>query len=620
STPPWLAIQDHYTGDVRRQWQHHRDTVNAASQQAPVRPALTPQENVEHSIRFSERHHQWLESQGILKRDGNELRFTLRSAWRYLRESQSGTARAKQTALRTGKTALGPLNERLVVDTDLKGYRRFVALSQPAPMGLVAKIALFLVSAFAFAGVFGLAFTPSFGLALLAVIGIHEFGHALAMKAFGYRDLGVFFIPMFGGLAHGKKDNPTVFEKTIVSLAGPVPGLVIGIVLLDVLGYESGFGFSVGILFVLVNYLNLLPFLPLDGGRIVEETLTARSRGLRVAFSGLSILGLAAIAVWLKEPVLVLLALFMGLGFANHYGTWKALRDLSADELRELEDHHAARTVLQRLSAGRKFDPAVRYGAARDVLERRGLRTPNAAALVFCTLLYLGAIVTPWFVSPSLVTFAQYLAGTSDTPSNGGIEARLTEAQSPEEKIYVLLEAASQRPQADGGMALLARAVELIDEHGLRSDNAVEVLMTYADDLKDDHHARAVLFANRGVELAADLHGDDSTEVAFALADFADILAASESPDWDRAHDTVGQALTIFSGAEDMFGMSRALDVRADLHEQRGALDLAEADLKASAASLSTDNNMSWLASDQHLELAEFYGRHGNFAAAADAT
>ena len=47
----------------------------------------------------------------------------------------------------------------------------------------------------------------SFNILLLitAVVIIHEMGHFLAMKAFRYKDLGIFFIPLLGAYVSGSK-------------------------------------------------------------------------------------------------------------------------------------------------------------------------------------------------------------------------------------------------------------------------------------------------------------------------------------------------------------------------------------------------------------------------------
>ena len=68
-------------------------------------------------------------------------------------------------------------------------------------------------------------------LILLPVLFIHEFGHYLAMKIFNYRNLRMFFIPFLGAAVSGQHFNVPGWKKTIVSLMGPVPGIILGVII-----------------------------------------------------------------------------------------------------------------------------------------------------------------------------------------------------------------------------------------------------------------------------------------------------------------------------------------------------------------------------------------------------
>ena len=63
----------------------------------------------------------------------------------------------------------------------------------------VASLAIYLLA--------GYFFFPSYKILLLVtvVVLIHEMGHFLAMKFYGYNDLGVFFIPLLGAYVSGHK-------------------------------------------------------------------------------------------------------------------------------------------------------------------------------------------------------------------------------------------------------------------------------------------------------------------------------------------------------------------------------------------------------------------------------
>ena len=66
---------------------------------------------------------------------------------------------------------------------------------------------------------------------LVGILFIHELGHFVAMRWFGYRNVRMFFIPFFGAGVSGQHFNVAGWKKVVVSLLGPVPGIGIGILL-----------------------------------------------------------------------------------------------------------------------------------------------------------------------------------------------------------------------------------------------------------------------------------------------------------------------------------------------------------------------------------------------------
>jgi len=114
-------------------------------------------------------------------------------------------------------------------------------------------------------------------LLITAIIMIHELGHFFAMKYFHYKDLGIFFIPLLGAYVSGSKREVSQRQSAVILLAGPLPGIIIGIIfyLLDQEGsghYFFDIPFSrIGLLFIILNLINLLPVYPLDGGQLLNR-------------------------------------------------------------------------------------------------------------------------------------------------------------------------------------------------------------------------------------------------------------------------------------------------------------------------------------------------------------
>jgi Zn-dependent protease len=149
---------------------------------------------------------------------------------------------------------------------------------------------------------------------LLAVLTFHELGHLLAMRAFGYQDTRMFFIPFLGAAVAGRKHDATGSQRAIVLLAGPVPGLVAGFVLagmLEITGTRSDTLETLSGLLLFINAFNLLPFEPLDGGRFMATVLFSRQPALEAVVRVLGALTIAFIAYQRTSWVLGLLALFM---------------------------------------------------------------------------------------------------------------------------------------------------------------------------------------------------------------------------------------------------------------------------------------------------------------------
>jgi Zn-dependent protease len=109
-------------------------------------------------------------------------------------------------------------------------------------------------------------------IVLTGVVVFHELGHFVAMKIYKYRDLGMFFIPLLGAYVSGKKQEVSQKQSAIILLAGPVPGIFLGIILhLLSLQFEIGFLENVAWILIFLNVLNLLPVYPLDGGQLLHR-------------------------------------------------------------------------------------------------------------------------------------------------------------------------------------------------------------------------------------------------------------------------------------------------------------------------------------------------------------
>ncbi len=153
---------------------------------------------------------------------------------------------------------------------------------------------------------------PIYIAAVLLALLVHEFGHFFAMKAFNYNNVKLFVLPLLGAYVTGKKSIISQRQMTVVVLAGPVPGIIVGIVLLMYTdAYPNERLDMLGKIFLGLNFFNLLPFMPLDGGRLLETLFINHNHALRVVFTSISILVLLLFAVLFKSLFFLIIPISM---------------------------------------------------------------------------------------------------------------------------------------------------------------------------------------------------------------------------------------------------------------------------------------------------------------------
>lgn len=172
--------------------------------------------------------------------------------------------------------------------------------------------AAFLAVRFEWVGLTGF----EFGV-FLAVVTLHELGHLIAAKWAGYRNLKMVLLPMLGGAVHGEADGVPPWKQGIMLLAGPVPGILIGLGVAIAYKQESADSLQIiAVMLALINVFNLLPIQPLDGGKLAHMTVFCRiwwAQTVLLSFSALAMFSLAwLISDWVVTPVFML----MGIGSA----------------------------------------------------------------------------------------------------------------------------------------------------------------------------------------------------------------------------------------------------------------------------------------------------------------
>ena len=177
-----------------------------------------------------------------------------------------------------------------------------------------------LVSVAAYSFIWGWKFAVGFVVLLF----VHEMGHVIQLRREGIPASAPMFIPFLGAVVMAKSLGNDATAEARVGLAGPILG-TLGALALIPLGlnatdpYWHDFWFALVFTGLFLNLFNLLPVVPLDGGRAMAALSP------KMWFVGL--LGLAFLTFTFPNPIMFLILL---LGGYETYKRWKHRR--SGDE------------------------------------------------------------------------------------------------------------------------------------------------------------------------------------------------------------------------------------------------------------------------------------------------
>ncbi len=178
------------------------------------------------------------------------------------------------------------------------------------------KAAVFVVFKFKFVGTalsglvsiaaYALLWSWWFAVGLVVLLFVHEMGHVLEARRQGLPTSAPMFIPFMGALITMKQLPDDVWREARVALAGPIIG-TLGAIAFWIVGTATDRDFFTAMAYVgfFLNLFNLLPIVPLDGGRAVAA--------IHPAFWLVGLLGLVALMVVFPNPILILILVIGGL-------------------------------------------------------------------------------------------------------------------------------------------------------------------------------------------------------------------------------------------------------------------------------------------------------------------
>jgi Zn-dependent protease len=169
-------------------------------------------------------------------------------------------------------------------------------------------------------GAYALLFGWKFGVGLVLLIFVHELGHVLELRRQGVPASAPMFIPFVGAFVAMKELPQDAWREARVALAGPLLGTVGAVgVWIAAVAYDSTFLMAMAFVGFFLNLFNLLPVVPLDGGRAVAA--------LHPAIWGIGVAGLAVLT-WLRpNPILLIVVVLGGLELWHR---WQSRHDAAA--------------------------------------------------------------------------------------------------------------------------------------------------------------------------------------------------------------------------------------------------------------------------------------------------
>lgn len=442
-----IRLTDDLFTDTAPQWRAHQAAL--PSGQAPE--ILTPELFVAQADRLLQLEVQTGQAKRFLAHDAklNEWRFTIMGALRGALVGMAESGRIARRAAHQPAMSAAPADREARVAADLVTFEK---ISKPRTGGttLRKKSLILLLSGAAFIVAGGFMWSWSFLPAILIVILIHELGHLAGMKFFGYKNNSVFFIPFFGAAAVGQKTGQVrTYQEIIVYLLGPVPGMVLGFACYFLAAHIPYSFLSVlAWMFIVVNFINLLPLSPMDGGRVVELLFLSRVPRIKFVFLLLSALAFLAAYLGTRDIVLLVVAVSLGAGLPMQ---WRA-GGLVAQCRRRLpdgaDDPQRQRVIFEVLNesglAG--LAPTKRYALALILLGQLRCDTPRLTTRLVGGFAYAASLLLP------LVAIAAYAISTvgfdnlslalnySDEKAFQNIEKRLAAAHTDRERWSVYMQ------------------------------------------------------------------------------------------------------------------------------------------------------------------------------------
>ncbi len=209
----------------------------------------------------------------------------------------------------------GPIRRRLsAIGAAIVAFvAKFKAILLLLPkLKLFASTGTILVSLAAYALLWGWPFAAGF----IALLFVHEMGHVIALRREGLKSSAPMFIPFLGAVIAARSLGDNALAEARVGLAGPILGSI-GSAACVLVWHATGNDLWRALAFTgfFLNLFNLLPVVPLDGGRAMAAMAPW------MWFVGFA--AMIPLAIIFPNPIIVLILVFAGF---ETYKRWQQRR------------------------------------------------------------------------------------------------------------------------------------------------------------------------------------------------------------------------------------------------------------------------------------------------------
>jgi Zn-dependent protease len=572
---------DGFLGDPHQQWNLHQQSVERIKKEANTTPInLTLEEYITQSKKIFALDLVLWEKNYFAKKKYDYYTYSLSGVWIIIVSiNKTNSLRAK--LLKTA-SAVPLSNQDANIEADINFIENTFIQDELKAKATSTRLIITLITALLFLITFGLLFSWQAACIILGVLFFHELGHWVGMKLFKYRAPSIFFIPFLGAVTTGEKEDATPYQKLIILLLGPLPGIIIGTIIMITSAFNNdSFYHMIGLYSVILNYINLLPVAPLDGGKIVDIFIRHRAPFGSVLFTAFSAIVLCFSTIALGEPLLGILAVLM---IFNVQSTWQMYKSIKA--LKEKQITNQDRDSLLRTIVSFTYQsPSILKKSSRRFTTIKSLYSyfispvPSRAQSIVGGITYAAVLFSPFFITILSLVISLSLAlmwRFQNAPTENYFKDKLVNASSTKERYEIFYQLGEfyqhNHESPDSASKYYHHALACADTLNLKDDSYVATLQALAK--IDTDSLRSNRYYARALSVAEQLHDSLHPKIADVLMQYS-TFRYSELTDTQKICN-LQRVVGIYKASREKEEESNAEHALSQLYEKSGQYALAE--------------------------------------------